>query len=153
MGHSTYTVTPAAAVALSASTTQSLIIVTPGTVDFVLTELSVSMNTPTAAISPQVELYRVASGTPVGTTTTPAKINGPDSYNAPFTALTAITTEPTTVTRLKPWFVPQNGLLLLQHPLGREPVGSITGGAALGIRVITPASVSPNCLAYLELEV
>ncbi|MCW2900923.1 MAG: hypothetical protein JWO67_3188 [Streptosporangiaceae bacterium] len=154
--HSTYTI-PNIAVSLTASATKTLILITPISVDFVISELCVSMDTGAASTSPEVDLYRVTTiGTPAGTSTTPAKSSGPDSAAAPQTgtnALTNLTAEPTAVTVIKPWFVPQSGLLLIQFPLGRETVGSLTGGAALGLRVITPAGVTPKALAYFEIEI
>jgi hypothetical protein len=150
---STYTV-PNAAVALSASATKSLVLVTPATVDFVLTEISVSFDSATAAQGCQIDLYRVVTiGSAAGTTTTPAKSSNPDGAAATSTAKTNLTTEPTSVTVIKSWFLsPACGCLVLQHPLGREPSGSKTSGLALGLRVTTPSGVTPNALAYMEFE-
>lgn len=151
--HSTYTV-QSGSVALSASATKSLWLLNPATVDFCLTELSISFDPAAASVAPRVDLYRVTTiGSPTGTTAVFVKVNNPDGAAAVSTGLTALTAEPTTVEIIKSWFVqPAGGLFVLQHPLGREPVGAKTNGNRIGLRVVTPASVTPNAIGYAEIE-
>jgi hypothetical protein len=142
-----------ASTALSASATQSLILINPATIAYKITELSVSFDSAAAATAVEVQLYRTtAVGSPAGTSTTPIKVTNPGATAAQSTALTALTTEPTTVEILRRWFVsPASGLLLLQHPLGREP-GAAGAGQEIGLRAITPSGVTPHVAAYLEFE-
>lgn len=149
---STYVVS-CASTALSASTTLSLVLINPATISYKITELSVSFDGAAAAAAVEVQLYRtVTIGSAAGSGTTPIKVGNPGSTTAQSTALTVLTTEPTTVEVLRRWFVsPASGLLLLQHPLGREP-GAAGTGQEIGLRVITPAGVTPHAVGYLEFE-
>lgn len=64
------------------------------------------------------------------------------------------TAEPTTLTVLEQFFVPQfMGMLVKQYPLGLEPDTDLSGGTvkALAIRVTTTATV--NVLCYLRFGV
>jgi hypothetical protein len=151
--HSTYTV-QTGSVALSASATKSLWLIAPATVDFVLTEFGISFDASTASTAIRVDLYRTTTlGSPAGTTGTLVPSNNPDGHAALSTALTALSAEPTTVQIIKSWFVqPTGGLLVMQHPLGREPAATVTNAGRLGLRAVTPAAVSPNCVAYAEWE-
>jgi hypothetical protein len=142
-----------ASTALTASNTQSLVLINPATIAYKITELSVSFDGAAAATAVEVQLYRTtAIGSPAGSSTTPIKVGSPSATAAQSTALTALTTEPTTVEILRRWFVsPASGLLLLQHPLGREP-GAAGTGQQIGMRVITPSGVTPHAVGYLEFE-
>ncbi|MCX5285678.1 hypothetical protein [Streptomyces sp. NBC_00198] len=148
-GNNSYTVTTAK-ITLTASATKSLILLAPGTPGLRLTELGVSFDGSSALTGVQIDLYRVATiGSPAGTTTTPAKLTDENATSAVATALTALTTEPTSVTILRSWMIsPFGGALVLQEVLDRE-VGAITSGARLGLRYTTAASVTPGCVAYL----
>jgi hypothetical protein len=153
-GHSTFTL-PNVAVTLTASATKTLLLYNPATIDAVLSELCVSFDTPIAATGIQIDLYRVVTlGSAAGTTGVLVPSSNPDSTTIPNSTgnLTNLTTEPTTVAVIKSWYIQQSGLLLLQAPLGRETLASKTGGAAVGLRAITPAGVTPKALAYFEME-
>lgn len=142
-----------ASTALTASNTQSLILINPVTIGFRVSEMSVSFDGAAAAVAAEVQLYRtVTLGTPAGSSTTPIKVSNPGATTAQSTALTALTTEPTSVEILRRWFVsPASGLLLLQFPLGREPAAAGTG-SQIGLRVLTPSGVTPHAVGYIELD-
>lgn len=143
-----------ASTALTASNTQSLVLINPATIAFKVTEMSVSFDGAAAATAAEVQLYRtVTLGTPAGSgPTSGTKSSNPGATTAQSTALTALTTEPTSVEILRRWFVsPASGLLLLQFPLGREPAAAGTG-SQIGMRVITPSGVTPHAVGYLEFE-
>lgn len=152
MGASTYVV-PSGSVTLSASATKSLWLINPATPGLRLTEVGISFDASTASVAPRVEIYRTTTlGSPAGTTTTPVRVNAPLEIAAQSTALTALTTDPTAVEVLRQWFVqPGGGLLVVQYPLGREPAAA-GGGQRIGLRVITPAAVTPNAVSYGEFE-
>lgn len=64
------------------------------------------------------------------------------------------TAEPTTLTTIEQFFVPQfMGMLVKQYPLGQEPDTDLSGGTvkALAIRVTTSATV--NVLCYIRFGI
>jgi hypothetical protein len=138
--------------ALTAASTKSLILVAPGAKGLVPTQFSFSADGSAAAAGIGLELYRVTTlGSPAGTTGTVVKaVEGAGAALA--TALTILTTEPTTVEVIYDWFVtPFGGLYHLQLPLGRE-VQAAASGARFGLRYTTPSGVSPNSRTWIELE-
>jgi len=141
-------------VATTANATKSLWLVNPVTNRFVVAEISVSFDGSSAAAGIGIELYRTTTlGSPTGTSTTPVKVTDPNSAAADATSLTTLTAEPTAVEILAEWFVsPFGGLLDVQYPLGREP-GVAAAGARIGLRYVTPASVSPNARSYVLFDV
>lgn len=68
------------------------------------------------------------------------------------TAQHTATAEPTTTDVLRSWYVsPAGGLLIMQFPLGDEPVVGLSGRLAL--RAVTVSgSGTPNCSAYIVFE-
>lgn len=137
---------------LTAAATKSLWLLDPVTNKAAVFQVDVSLDASALAAGVQFDLYRVTSlGTPAGTTTTPLQLN-PTDPTPTTTALTALTTEPTTVEVLASWYVqPVGGILPLQLPLGREVI--LAGaGARVGLRYTTAASVSPDCLANVWWE-
>ncbi len=144
---------PSTPVALSASATKSLILADAGTNELYLREIGIGFDASAAGQSVRVELYRVTTiGTPTGTSTTPIKKEeGTGAADA--TSLTNLTAEPTAVEVLKVWYVPPNGgELVLQNPLGDEEVQRTATDGRLGLRVVTPTGVTPNAVAYFEIE-
>lgn len=137
---------------LTASATKSLILLKPVTNRFALTEVSVSLDSATAAAGVQIDLYRTNTlGTPAGTTGTQNALDVA-TQSATTTSLTALTTEPTSVYVLDSWYVqPLGGLFVLQYPLGREVIGA-AAGASVGIRYTTATGVTPDCVATLWFE-
>lgn len=137
---------------LTASSTKSLILLNPVARGIRLTRLGVAFDASTSSAGVGLELYIVtAIGTPAGTTGTINKYGDPAAANADTTALTILTTEPTTVVAYEDWFVqPFGGTLVVDFPLGRE----LTTGAAgnrIGIRY-TSGTATPNCRAYMVWE-
>lgn len=149
-GNYAYSVTTAK-ITLTASATKSLILLAPGALGFRGSELSVSFDGSTAATGVQIDLYRVATiGSAAGGAATPAKLTDENGPAALTSALTALTTEPTTVTILRSWMVaPYGGLFGMQEVLDRE-VNAGSSGARIGLRYTTGASVTPGCVAYMS---
>jgi hypothetical protein len=116
--------------------------------------MGISFDGTTTQAAFRVELYRVTTlGSPAGTSFTPRKM-APGSNAAQWTALTALTTEPTATEALRHWYItPQSGLVILQFPLGREFMAE-GGQARIGLKVISPASgvTTVNAIGYLEHE-
>jgi hypothetical protein len=141
-------------VALTASSTKSLWLLNPAVDFFVVAEISVCLDGAVAAAGVGLELYRTTTlGSPAGTTATFTKTNrGADAASPTTTGLINLTTEPTAVEVLADWFIqPFGGMLVLQYPLQREPM-SPAAGARMGLRYVTPASVTPNCRAYVWID-
>ncbi len=131
-------VAPASATAkfaLSANAAASLILLTPGTTgpDLLIIEIEVGFDGSTATAPVEVMLYRVrTAGTPAGVTGNINKLD-PGTQAALATALTNLTTETSNIDVLNSWPVAaNNGLLIKQYPLGREPIGP-GSGARIGI--------------------
>lgn len=138
-------------VALTASSTKSLWLLNPATDLFVMAQMGLSFDASATSAGVGIELYRTTTlGTPAGTTATFSKIQPvADATSPTTTGLTALTVEPTAVEVLADWFVqPFGGLIDLQYPLQREPMAA-AGGQRIGLRYVTPASVTPNCRAYV----
>lgn len=136
--------------ALAAGSTKSLWLANPATDGFVPTRVGISMDASASSQGVGFELYRTTTlGTPAGTTATIVKYGDPNSAAATTTGLTVLTAEPTAVEVLEEWFIqPFGGLLVIDNPLGSEP-GAVGGGQRIGLRYITPASVTPNCRSYI----
>lgn len=141
-------------VALSASATKSLWLLDPVSNGFSIVEFNVTFDAATPSAAVRVDLYQVSSvGSAAGSTGTVIKWTDVNIGAATTTALTALTTEPTTVAVIASWFVqPCGGCIPSpQYPLGRE-VGAGAGLATtnrLGLRCVTPAGVTPNACAYV----
>ena len=136
---------------LTTGATKSLILLNPVTNRFVITQISVSMDATAAAAGVQFDLYRVNSlGSPAGTAGV-ENVLDPATQAATTTGLTALSTEPTTVFVLDSWYLqPLGGLLVVQYPLGREPVGA-AAGSRVGLRYTTAAE-TPDCVATIWFE-
>lgn len=140
-------------IALSASATKSLILLNPVTNKAKLTAIKFSLDGSAAAAGIKFEAYRVVTiGSAAGTTGTVNQTDVSDQA-ATTTALTALTTEPTTVAVLDGIYLQQiGGLYVLQGPLGREEVVLAPAGARVGFRAVTPAGISADvdATAYFE---
>lgn len=146
-----YSTRTVGAVTLSASATKSLWLLNPVADFFVVAQFAVSFKTTTASDTVAVELYRVTTiGTPAGTTGTQVKINRVADAAAPTTtSLVNLTAEPTAVEILADWEIqPYGGALDIQYPLQREPIAA-AAGQRLGLRVVTPAAVTPGVRSYV----
>jgi len=140
-------------VALTASATKTLVLVNPEGNEIKIKEISCGFDAAAAGQSIRVELIRVTTiGSPVGTTGTQVKTDTA-TQAALAASLINLTTEPTAVEVIKHWpLVPNGGALVLQNPLGDEEKGGDVTDERIGIRVITPAAVTPNALAYIKFE-
>jgi hypothetical protein len=141
--------------ALTASTTKTLVYINPAVVDIVINEISISFDSPSAATAIEVDLYRTTNATSAaGPSFTPVKTTKPGSGGtaAQSTALINLTVEPTAIEVVRTYFIsPASGLMVLQFPLGKEPA-ALGGGQPIGLRVVTPAGVTPHALAYLDFS-
>jgi hypothetical protein len=140
------------AVALSAAATKSLWLLNPVTNKFLIKEIGVSFDQAAAEVAVKVQLCRVVTiGSAAGSAFTPSPYD-PGTQAATTTALTNLTTEPTTYLPFKGWYIqPAGGLFVVQFPLGIEPPG-LAAGARWGLRAITPTGVTSNCCAYVDFE-
>lgn len=148
-GNYAYTVTTGK-VTLTAAATKSLWLLNPVTNPIRIAEIAVSFDGSTSAQGIQVDLYRVVTiGSAAGATGTVSVYTDDNTPAATTTALTALTTEPTTVTVLKQWMIsPFGGLLIQQEVLDRE-LGAKSAGARIGLRYTTASGVSPNAVAHV----
>lgn len=140
--------------AMTASSTKSLWLLNPVTDFFVLAEFGVALDASAAAAGVGIELYRTTTlGSPAGTTATFSKVNRVgDAATPTTTGLVNLTTEPTAAEVLADWFIqPFGGVLDIQYPLQREPLGA-SAGQRIGLRYVTPASVTPNYRSYVWLD-
>lgn len=147
-----YTV-PTGKVTLTAAATKSLILVNPATVSIKVRKVVISMDATTAAAGVQFDLYRVVTiGSATGASTTPVLTDERDGA-ATSTALTTLTTEPTTVTVIDSVYLqPLGGVYIDWQPFGAEGLVAKLAGARLGLRYTTAASVTPDCLATFYFE-
>lgn len=140
-------------VSLSASATKSLWLLDPVADGFEIMEFGVSFDANASNTPIQVDLYIVTSlGSPAGSTGTVQSING--APTADTTALTALTTEPTTKVLLPSYYVqPFGGILDIQSPLdlGIEGIGA---GDRIGLQVVTPSSLwtSPHAVGFVYFK-
>ena len=140
-------------VTLTTAATKSLILANPATDGFRITEWGISFDNVTTNAEPvQIDVYRTATlGTPAGTTGSQVALD-PNTASSTVTSLTALSTEPTSVTVLYSYYVaPNAGMFVIQYPLGREPVAA-NGGSRLGIRYTTASGVTPKALTYMVFE-
>lgn len=146
-----YTV-PSGKVTLTAAATKSLILINPATVAIRLRKVVVSLDASAAAAGVQFDIYRVTTvGSAAGTSTTPLLANEADGA-ATSTALTVLTTEPTTVSVIDSFYVqPLGGYFVDWAPYGAE-IASKLAGERLGLRYTTASGVTPDCLATLWFE-
>lgn len=145
---------PSTAVALTASATKSLFLVDAGVNEYELIEFGVGFDAEADVAGIRIELYRVTTiGTPAGTSTTPLKINEA-SGAADATSLVNLTTEPTAVEVIGgPWYLrPDGSEMVIQYPLGDEATQRTATDGRIGLRVVTPAAVTPNAVAYARIR-
>ncbi len=138
-------------ITLSASATKSVWLLDPVADGFVITEFALSGNDSALSVPVQIALYIVTSlGTPAGTTGVVQGIG--TAITADTTALTALTTEPTTKVNLASWYAQPLGVMVdKQFPLGREIVG-LGAGDHIGLQVVTPAGVTPSVVGHVWFE-
>lgn len=118
-----------------------------------LVEFGVSFNGTSATQAPILVRLRQITATGTGTACTEVAAQRGGKTTPQCQAKHTLTAEPTMVASvgLGSWYVhPQGGCLVMQYPLGREPV-ICDGAAAQGIALeLTSASgVTPQCSAYI----
>lgn len=146
---STYSVESAGDIALTAATAKSVLSVINATNGIIkVVELAACFDGTSPTAEPvTVELCSSTEAT-AGTATshTIAQVSGtPRAVQA--TAKRGFTAEPTVLTVLKRWLVHPQSSLVLQFPLGREPIQA-SSADALVLRCTAPAAV--NFQGYLE---
>jgi hypothetical protein len=157
MAKAGYTARTTSAVALSAATAKTaLMVITPSTFGGDLKKFRIGFDGVTASAVPVFwEIVRStnASNSTPGTANTNessaiAQVYG-RSITAGFTAFSASTSEPTVLTVLESnWLTPCGGLLVYDFPLGDTYECDVSAG--LGIRLTAPATVSARVAMTVE---
>jgi hypothetical protein len=152
-----YKVDTSAAVALSAATARTaLMVITPAQFGGCLTHLTIGFDGVTASAVPVfweiVRSTNASNSTPgTGNTTESAnivQIRG-RSITTGFTAFSASTSEPTVLTRLDGnLLTPAGGLLVYDFVLGKELECDVSAG--LGVRLTAPATVNARVSLHFE---
>jgi hypothetical protein len=147
---------PTGPVALSASATKHLwLLASPASTGkpIKLTKVHLGFDGSTAVPSIRWQLYRVVTlGSPAGTTTVPTKYSDVALPTAQTTALTALSTAPTSFEVLEESYItPFGGSLVMDYPQGREPYGAASG-SRLGFCVITPSGVTCNAISAVVFD-
>lgn len=137
--------------ALAAAASETLWqLLAPSDAEARLIEFGVSFDGVTASNAPvDVDLLRQSTA---GTSSAATEIEWRTSgLAARVVATTIFTAEPTAADILASWqLTPNGGLLVVQYPLGREPV--ISASERLAVRATTASGVTPNATAYAVWE-
>lgn len=154
MANCGYKAVSASSNALTASATRTVVGVKAGTsfgVQAVKWGVSFNGSAAAAGIECQLVYATFATNAP-GTNSTSATIV--QEYGRPLTSgMTAAyhwTTEPTALTVLESKFIQQSGAYEWSIPLGKEPDTAL--GEGFAVRLLTPAAVTPNYVAFLLVE-
>jgi hypothetical protein len=156
MSQVAYNVALAAPWALTTGAKTVLMVIAPSGSGLLVCEFGISFDGIAASGVPAlVDLVSSTQGGAGTSTETPTitQNRGRVTTGAAPTGGSKYSAEPTTLVRHKAWYVtPNNGILVVQFPLGREPEIDASGGTirGYGIRVNVPAAV--NVLAYMEVE-
>src|SRR5690242_2611371 len=152
MAKAGYWVGTSAAVALSAATAKTaLMVICPAQFGIDLKKFRVSFDGVTASAAPVlVELVtstNATNSTP-GTANTSETSNIVQKYGRSittgFTAFSASTSEPTVLTVIERFLLtPVGGTLFYDFPLGTSPDTAVSSG--IGIRITAPATVNARC--------
>lgn len=133
-----------------------LVAIAPAGHGFSLCEAAVSFDGVTASAVPVYMELCTSTQTTAGTGGTApgiAQVRGPATGGSAPTASGSHTAEPTTLTRIRHWYVsPNGGTFIYPLPLGREVECDSSAGTrkALALRSTPPAAV--NLAAYMEVE-
>ena len=151
-----YSVVTATVFAATAGAKTVLMAIAPAGHGLALTEISLSMdgvtNSAVPALVEIVQSTQAGAGTS-GVAPTITQIRGRVTTGQAPTGGSNYTVEPTTLTRVKIFYIPQfMGTFVYQFPLGREIECDSSGGTikALGIRITVTANV--NVVASMEVE-
>lgn len=150
--------TGTSALALSGATAKTVMYVNGGTKAATFCEMSIAFDGTTATNVPAlIDLCygtKASNSTPgtASTTFTPVQTRGWASGAASSAAANACSSEPTVLTVTRTWLTsPNGGILIIQWPLGREPVTlqtAATSGLQIAVRCNAPNAV--NIRGYLE---
>jgi hypothetical protein len=157
MAKAGYTVRTTSAVALSAATAKTcLMVITPAQFGGDLKKIKVSFDGVTAgAVDALVELVtstNATNSTP-GTANTSETANIQQIYGRSittgFTAFSASTSEPTVLTVIDSWWqTPYSSTYVYDYPLGDTPDWAVSAG--IGIRITAPAAVNARVSMTFE---
>jgi hypothetical protein len=157
MAKAGYTVRTSSAVALTAATAKTcLMVITPAQFGGDLKKFRIGFDGVTASAVPV--LWEIVTSTNA-TNSTPGTNNTSESANIQqvygrsittgFTAFSASTTEPTVLTVIESELLtPNGGLLVYDFPLGDTPDWNVSAG--MGIRLTAPASVNARVSMWFE---
>lgn len=117
----------------------------------IATEICVNLDaTPTEPVLLEVcQSTQATAGT--SSAVTPRKVAG-EAVNATVGATAAknYTAEPTALTPIREYTIPDKAPFVVQFPLGREPESG--DNDAIVIRLTNPTGTSPNARAHIEFE-
>lgn len=147
-------VASSAAFSYAANTTKTLVLVdAPANNDLTITEVGVSADgTSGTALALVLDICLVTMATSgTSTSTTPVQTRGA-TQAAQATAGHSYTAEPTVLSVIRTmYWTPNQGLVIVQFPLGREPMTGL--GTGLCLRVNNPTSgTTVNVRGYIEFE-
>lgn len=157
MAKAGYTVRTTSAVALSAATAKTaLMVITPSSFGGDLKKFRIGFDGVSATAVPVfwelVTSTNATNSTP-GTNNTSETSNIQQIYGRSittgFTAFSASTSEPTVLTVVESnWLTPAGGLLVYDFPLGDTPDWAVSAG--MGIRLTAPAAVNARVGMWFE---
>lgn len=143
-------------VVLTADTSSIMELLGAATAVAKLVEFSISFNGVSATQAPILVKLRQMTGTGTGTACTEIAVQR-NAKTAPLVqAKHTLTAEPSMVATvaLGQWYVhPQGGLLVMQYPLGREPVicdGS--GSQGLALELTSASGVTPTAACHMTWD-
>jgi len=157
MAKAGYTVRTSSAVALSAATAKTaLMVITPSSFGGDMKKIRIGFDGISATAVPvlcELVTSTNASNSTPGTNNTTETSNIQQVYGRSittgFTAFSASTTEPTVLTVIDSWLLtPAGGLLVYDWPLGDTPDWNVSAG--MGIRLTAPATVNARVAAWFE---
>lgn len=143
-------------VVLTADTSSIMEVLGDADVTAKLVEFSISFNGTTASQAPILVKLRQITATGTGTACTEVAVQRTGKTAPQCQAKHTLTVEPTMVATvaLGQWYVhPQGGLLVVQYPLGREPVicdGS--GSQGLALELTSASGVTPTAACHMTWD-
>lgn len=151
-----YTLTPGAVFAATAGAKTFLMAIAPAGHGLEIVEFGISMDGVTSSAVPaSVDLVLSTQGAAGTSGSAPViqQVRGRASSGSAPTGGGNYTAEPTTLTVVRTYYVPQlMGSLIVQFPLGRELEIDASGGTYKGIGLRINVSGSVNIKGYLEVE-
>lgn len=121
----------------------------------VIVEFGISFDGVTAsAVHALVDLCQSTQATAGTDTKTPTvtQLYGRVTGGDPPTADGGFSAEPTALTRLAAWHVHPTSGLVIQYPLGREPITDDSGGTVKALALRANVTANVNAMAYMIVE-